>query len=273
MTVHEQMSEPVGGVLRGTVASVNTSGAYTFSKPARDEIRLVAGLGVEGDVHAGVHVRHRSRVRADPSQPNLRQVHLIHRELFEEVGEKGYGVAPGQLGENVTTDGLDLLGLPRGTVLRFGTAPAAADAGAAAGSGDAPSDGVDGLGGAGAVHGGGASPEAPVDVVAAVVAAARGAELDAPTAAAVAALVAAAERDSGLDPRPAVVVTGLRNPCAQIDRFQDGLLGQVAHRDANGVFVRKAGIMGVVLRGGPVCPGDAITVELPPRPHEPLDRI
>jgi hypothetical protein len=109
--------------------------------------------------------------------------------------------------------------------------------------------------------------------VADVVAAARGAKLDGPTAVAVDALVAAAGRDSGDDPRPAVAITGMRNPCAQIDRFQDGLLGQVAYRDANGVFVRKAGIMGVVLRGGPIRPGDAITAELPPQPHVPLERV
>ena len=103
------------------VRAVSCNGVYSFSKPNRDEILLVAGLGVEGDVHAGATVRHRSRVRADPSQPNLRQVHLIQGELFGEVAGSGYAVAPGQLGENVTTSGLDLLGLPRGTVLRFGT--------------------------------------------------------------------------------------------------------------------------------------------------------
>ncbi|MCA2217865.1 MOSC domain-containing protein [Jidongwangia harbinensis] len=247
MSLQEQTSEAAGGVPHGAVASVNSSEAYTFSKPQRDEIVLVAGIGVDGDTHAGVNVRHRSRVRADPSQPNLRQVHFIQRELFDEVADHGFEVAPGQLGENVTTDGLDLLALPRGTVLRFGTAGAA----------ERPA---------------GAGP-APAEVVADVVAAARGATLDQATAGAVDALVAAVDRETGDDPRPAVVLTGLRNPCAQIDRFSDGLLGRVAYRDADGVFVRKAGIMGVVLRGGPVRRGDPITAELPPEPHLPLERV
>jgi MOSC domain-containing protein YiiM len=186
-------------------------------------------------------------VRADPSQPNLRQVHLIRREMFDEVEEQGFTVAPGQLGENVTTDGLDLLGLPRGTVLRFGSAGAVGEAAEA--------------------------EPAPAEAVADVVAAARGADLDQATADAVDALVAAVEREPGDDPRPAVVITGLRNPCPQIDRFSDGLLGQVAYRDADGVFVRKAGIMGVVLRGGPIRRGDPITAELPPQPHLPLERV
>src|SRR3954470_15528267 len=108
---------------RGTVAAVSCNDTYAFTKPVRDEIVLIAGVGVKGDVHAGVHVKHRSRVRADPTQPNFRQVHLIQQELFAEVGAKGYAVAAGNLGENVTTSGIDLLGLPVGTILRFGAPP------------------------------------------------------------------------------------------------------------------------------------------------------
>src|SRR3954465_7205052 len=157
--------------MSGTVAAVSSKGEYSFTKPNRDSIMLLAGLGVEGDVHAGVTVKHRSRVAKDPTQPNLRQVHLIHEELFAEVSEKGFTVAPGDLGENITTRGIDLLGLPAGTLLRIGD-----------------------------------------DAV--------------------------------------VEVTGLRNPCAQIDAFQHGLLKQVLTRDASGGVVRKAGIMGVVRQGG-----------------------
>ncbi|MFD3595080.1 MOSC domain-containing protein [Nocardia sp. NPDC058640] len=167
---------------------------YSFTKPTRPSIRLLAGLGVEGDVHAGTTVKHRSRVAQDPTQPNLRQVHLMHQELFTEVAEHGFEVLPGDLGENITTTGLDLLALPVGAVLRIG-------------------------------------PDAVVEV------------------------------------------TGLRNPCAQIDRFQDGLLKQLVHQDATGTVVRKAGIMGVVTAGGEIQPGDSIAVELPPQPWTALDRV
>ncbi|MFE4631955.1 MOSC domain-containing protein [Streptomyces sp. NPDC056773] len=176
------------------VAAVSSNGVYSFTKPTRESIKLVEGLGVEGDVHAGVTVKHRSRVAQDPTQPNLRQVHLIHRELFEEVAEAGYQVEAGQLGENVTTEGIDLLALPTGTLLRLGA-------------------------------------EAVVEV------------------------------------------TGLRNPCLQIDNFQHGLLKQVVGRDAEGNLLRKAGIMGVVHRGGTIHPGDTIEVTLPPTPHIPLERV
>jgi MOSC domain-containing protein YiiM len=167
---------------------------YSFAKPNRESITLLAGLGVEGDVHAGTTVKHRSRMRRDPSQPNLRQVHLIHEELFEEVRAAGFEVAAGQLGENVTTRGIDLLGLPVGTLLRLGD-------------------------------------EAVVEV------------------------------------------TGLRNPCLQIDGFQDGLLKQVVGRDEDGAVLRRAGIMSVVVTGGPVRPGDPVEVELPSGPHRPLDVV
>ncbi|MEY9966597.1 hypothetical protein ABIA33_004662 [Streptacidiphilus sp. MAP12-16] len=178
----------------GAVSAVSSNGEYSFTKPNRASITLLAGLGVEGDVHAGVTVKHRSRVAQDPTQPNLRQVHLIHEELFTEVGGEGFNVTPGDLGENITTSGIDLLALPVGTLLRVGG-------------------------------------EAIVEV------------------------------------------TGLRNPCLQIDNFQDGLLKKVVGRDEAGAIVRKAGIMSVVQVGGVVRPGDTITVELPDEPHRPLDRV
>ncbi|KUN00119.1 molybdenum cofactor biosysynthesis protein [Streptomyces yokosukanensis] len=176
------------------MTAVSSNGEYSFTKPNRDTIRLLAGLGVEGDVHAGVTVKHRSRVAQDPTQPNLRQVHLIHEELFTEVGEAGFTVAPGELGENITTRGIGLLGLPVGTLLRIG--------------------------------------------------------------------------DSVV-----LEVTGLRNPCLQIDHFQDGLLKQVVGRDAAGNIVRRAGIMSIVKEGGVVRPGHTIEAELPSGPHRPLDRV
>ncbi|MFD9637245.1 MOSC domain-containing protein [Streptomyces violascens] len=179
---------------KGTVTAVSSNGEYSFTKPNRGSITLLPGLGVEGDVHAGVTVKHRSRVAQDPTQPNLRQVHLIHGELFAEVAGQGFEVAPGQLGENVTTEGIDLLGLPTGTLLHIGA-------------------------------------EAVVEV------------------------------------------TGLRNPCLQIDGFQNGLLKQLVGRDADGAIVRKAGIMSVVRTGGEIRPGDSITAELPVGPHRPLERV
>lgn len=180
--------------MSSTVVAVSFSAAHTFSKANTDSIRLIAGLGVAGDAHAGATVKHRSRVARDPSQPNLRQVHLIHAELFDEVREAGFDVATGQLGENITTRGIDLLGLPTGARLHLG--------------------------------------ETAV-----------------------------------------VEVTGLRNPCAQIDCFQPGLLAAVLGRDKQGNLIRKAGIMGIVLVGGEVRPGDPIRAELPPPPHRPLERV
>ncbi|MFI9819385.1 MOSC domain-containing protein [Streptomyces sp. NPDC052013] len=180
--------------MSGTVTAVSSNGEYSFTKPNRESITLLAGLGVEGDVHAGVTVKHRSRIAQDPTQPNLRQVHLIHEELFAEVGRAGYRVTPGDLGENITTRGLDLLALPTGTLLHIGD-------------------------------------EAVLEV------------------------------------------TGLRNPCVQIDAFQDGLLKQVVGRDEAGDVVRKAGIMSIVRQGGVVRPGDTITTKLPTGPHRPLERV
>ncbi|WP_328493823.1 MOSC domain-containing protein [Streptomyces sp. NBC_00414] len=178
----------------GSVAAVSSNGAYSFTKPNRESITLLAGLGVEGDVHAGVTVKHRFRMRKDPSQPNLRQVHLIHEELFDEVRGAGFEVAAGELGENVTTRGIDLLGLPTGTLLRLGD-------------------------------------EAVVEV------------------------------------------TGLRNPCAQIDTFQKGLMRQVVGRDEDGKARFRSGIMSVVVTGGLVRPGDPVEVELPAGPHLPLEIV
>lgn len=180
--------------MAGTITAVSSNGSYSFTKPNRDSITLISGFGVQGDVHGGATVKHRSRMRRDPSQPNLRQVHLIHEELFEEVREAGFEVVAGGLGENVTTRGVDLLGLPAGTLLRLGD-------------------------------------EAVVEV------------------------------------------TGLRNPCAQIDGFDKGLLQQVVGRDAAGRAVFKTGIMSVVVSGGVVRPGDPVAVELPDGPHRALEIV
>ncbi|WP_198167957.1 MOSC domain-containing protein [Herbidospora yilanensis] len=178
----------------GLIEAVSRSAQYTFSKPNEGVIRLIAGLGVEGDAHYGEKVRHRSRMARTPDAPNLRQVHLIHAELFDELAGRGFTVAPGQIGENVTTRGVDLLGLPAGTLLHLG-------------------------------------PEAVVEV------------------------------------------TGLRNPCVQIDGFRRGLMKAVLGRDDDGEIVRKAGIMSVVVTGGEIRPGDEIGVTLPDGPHRKLEPV
>ncbi|SHG50358.1 MOSC domain-containing protein YiiM [Kaistia soli DSM 19436] len=176
------------------VVAVCASQVHAFSKDSQPAIRLLAGLGVEGDAHQGVTVQHRSRVAVDPAQPNLRQVHLVHAELFDELAAAGFEIGPGAIGENVTTAGIDLLDLPRGTRLHLGET----------------------------------------------------AEIE---------------------------VTGLRNPCIQIDRFRKGLMAAVLGRDAEGQLVRKAGIMAIVIAGGIVRPGDAVVVTLPPPPHQRLERV
>jgi MOSC domain-containing protein YiiM len=176
------------------VTAVSRSGGYTFSKPNHGSIRLVAGLGVDGDVHAGKTVKHRYRMRQDPTRPNLRQVHLIHSELHDELRAMGFNVQAGQMGENITTRGVVLLGLPAGTKLQLG-------------------------------------PDAVVEI------------------------------------------TGLRNPCRQLDDFQDGLMAAVLDHDEEGSLIRKAGVMGIVLTGGIVRPGDPIEIELPPQPHLPLEPV
>jgi hypothetical protein len=180
--------------MEGRVEAVSASSGHTMSKPSRPSIRLLAGLGVEGDAHMGTTVKHRSRVRLDPSQPNLRQVHLIHGELHDELRAAGFEVHPGQMGENITTRRLDLLGLPAGARLHLGA-------------------------------------EAVVEV------------------------------------------TGLRNPCAQLDGIHPGLMSAVLDEDEQGTLIRKAGIMGIVLTGGEIRPGDPIRVELPASPHRPLERV
>jgi MOSC domain-containing protein YiiM len=177
--------------MMGSVVAVSRSKGHSFSKPTEMSIRLIAGQGVEGDAHSGETVKHRSRVRVDPTQPNLRQVHLVHAELHDELAAAGFKVHPGDIGENITTRGIDLLGLPTGSLLRIGATAV-------------------------------------------------------------------------------IRITGLRNPCTQLDKFQQGLTAAVLDRDAEGRVVRKAGVMSVVLAGGEVVPGDPITVELPPQPHLPL---
>jgi MOSC domain-containing protein YiiM len=174
------------------VIAVAVSPKHTMSKPVRENVRLLEGLGVEGDVHMGTKVRHRSRVRVDPSAPNLRQVHLIHAELFDELRAKGFDMAPGQMGENITTRDIDLLALPRGTRLHLGSAM--------------------------------------------------------------------------------IEVTGLRNPCTQLDAIQAGLMEAVLERTPTGL-IRKAGIMAVVITGGDVATGDSIGIILPNGTYEPLKPV
>jgi MOSC domain-containing protein YiiM len=180
--------------MSGRITAVSTSREHAFSKHPVERLRLLAGLGVEGDAHAGATVKHRSRVQRDPTQPNLRQVHLLHAELHDELRAAGFDVAAGALGENLTTRGIALLDLPRGTRLHL----------------------------------------------------ARG---------------------------PVLEVTGLRNPCAQIDAFRPGLLRAVLAHDDAGRLVRKAGVMSVVLAGGEVAPGDVVEVELPAAAHVPLEPV
>ena len=176
------------------VETVHVSPAHTMTKPARASIRLLTALGVEGDAHLGETVKHRSRVARDPSQPNLRQVHLLHAELHDELRRAGFDLAAGQMGENVTTRGVDLLALPTGTRLHLGDAAV-------------------------------------------------------------------------------VEITGLRNPCAQLDRIKPGLMAATLARDERGELIRKAGVMAIVRAGGEVRPGDPIRVELPPTPHRGLEPV
>ena len=180
--------------MSAVVVSVSRDSAHRFSKPSCEAITLLEGLGVAGDAHLGVTVQHRSRMVADPTQPNLRQVHLIHSELFAEVAAVGFTLLPGDMGENVTTAGIDLLALPRGARAQIG-------------------------------------PDALIEV------------------------------------------TGLRNPCAQINAFEPGLLKTMVGHDDKGRVIRKAGIMAIVLQSGVIRPGDTITVTLPQEPHHALDRV
>lgn len=176
------------------VEALSLAPTHSFSKTQQNKLELLAGLGVRGDAHMGETVKHRSRVKQDPSQPNLRQVHLIHGELHDYLKDKGFVIKAGDMGENITTRGLYLLALPRGTKLRLG--------------------------------------------------------------------------------KTAVIeVTGLRNPCSQLNDFQPGLLEAVLDKDGQGKLVRLAGIMAIVLKGGHVFPQDDIALELPPEPHERLERV
>jgi MOSC domain-containing protein YiiM len=180
--------------LKGVVVAVSLSATHTMVKDRQASVRLVAGLGLEGDAHAGELIKHRSRVAKDPTQPNLRQVHLVHAELHDELAGKGFQVAAGQMGENITTRGVDLLSLPAGTRLHLG--------------------------------------------------------------------------DSAV-----VEVTGLRNPCYQLDGVQKDLMAATLDRTPDGSLIRKAGVMSIVITGGDVRPDDPIAVILPPQPHRPLQPV
>jgi MOSC domain-containing protein YiiM len=173
------------------VTAVSRSKRHTFSKPNELMIRLVAGLGVEGDAHMGKTVKHRHHALQNPAAPNLRQVHLMHEELFDELRAHGFDLQPGAIGENVTTRGVDLLALPKGALLRIGS-------------------------------------EAVIEV------------------------------------------TGLRNPCRQIDAFQPGLTTAVLGRNSEGHLIRKAGVMAIVINSGDVRAGDKIAMDLPAGEQRPL---
>jgi MOSC domain-containing protein YiiM len=177
-----------------TVVAVSKSSAHTFSKFPCESIELLAGLGAKGDAHLGETVKHRSRVKADPTEPNLRQLHLLHEELLDALRDRGFDVQHGSIGENITTRGIDLLALPRRTRLLIGQ-------------------------------------------------------------------------------RAVVEITGLRNPCKQLDDYQNGLLNAVLERRGDGTLIRKAGVMGIVVVDGVIKPGDEIHVTLPAQPHEKLDRV
>lgn len=172
------------------IVGVQISSKHAFSKTPKDAIHLIENFGVEGDAHAGSTDQHLFHIKKFGQKPNLRQVHLIHTEYFEEVSQKGHTVRPGDLGENIATRNIDLLSLPTGTRLRLGA-------------------------------------EAVIEL------------------------------------------TGLRNPCHQIEKFQSGLLKHCKVATPDGV-VRKAGVMSIVLRSGVVRPGESIEIELPPTPHQPL---
>jgi MOSC domain-containing protein YiiM len=180
--------------VHGTVVAVNLSPTHTVSKKNQESILLVAGMGVDGDAHMGETVKHRSRVARDPDQPNFRQVHLIHAELHDQLRNAGFELSPGQMGENITTRGIDLLGLPTGTRLHLGACAV-------------------------------------------------------------------------------VEVTGLRNPCAQLDGILPGLMAATLGGDDTCSLIRKAGVMGVVVVGGEVRPGEQIRVELPKSPYRSLEPV
>jgi len=176
------------------VKSVSKSSSHTVSKKVVEQITLIEGMGVEGDAHMGKTIKHRSRVARNPNQPNLRQVHLIHSELFVELSKKGFFVKEGEMGENITTEGTDLLNLPKDTILKIGV-------------------------------------------------------------------------------QSEIIVTGLRNPCNQLDSIKTGLMKAVLDKDEYGNVIRKCGIMGVVLKSGTVKIGDTIEITYPPQPFEKLECV
>ena len=176
-----------------TVAGLHKDAEHKFSKRGSASVEIIAGLGVRGDAHAGEKVQHLSRVKANPDQPNLRQVHLIHSELFVELANYGFKITPGQLGENITTSCLDLLALSRDTTLKLGS-------------------------------------------------------------------------DAEL------MITGLRNPCAQIEAFAPGLLKHLAIKGPNGI-IRKAGVMAIATKSGMIHVGDPIVVDPPRGNHIALERV
>lgn len=179
--------------MSGKVVAVAARKGHGVGKMPREGVMLHAGLGIEGDAHCGDKVKHRSRARFNPSLPNLRQVHLIHAELFDELAIKGFNITPGQMGENITTREIDLLGLTTGAQLQIGKA--------------------------------------------------------------------------------IIELTGVRNPCIQLERMMPGLMAACLDRDANDNLIRKAGVMGVVITGGDIKPGDAIIVMLPDGLHTPLKPV
>jgi MOSC domain-containing protein YiiM len=176
------------------VEALHLSPLHGFSKERRARLTLLRGEGITGDAHCGATVQHRSRVAANPAQPNLRQVHLLHGEMIDEMNREGFGFGPGDVGENITTRGIDVLALPRHALLHIGP-----------------------------------------DVI--------------------------------------LCVTGLRNPCTQIDAFRPGLTQAFLGRAPDGALIRKAGIMAIVLEGGDIAMGDAIRVHAPALPHRPLERV
>lgn len=180
--------------LSGRVVGVSRDATHRFSKANEPHIVLVAGIGVLGDAHSGRTVQHRSRAARDPTLPNLRQVHLIHAELHDELSERGFHIRPGEMGENITTSGVDLLGLPTDSRLRIGA-------------------------------------------------------------------------------EAVVTISGLRNPCVQLNGLAAGLMKAVLDRDRRGRLVRKAGVMGIVVTGGTVRPDDPIVVEPAAPPYRPLEPV
>ena len=178
----------------GLVTAVSKSDTHTMSKKNVKTIHLIEGLGVNGDAHMGKNVKHRSRVSKNPNQPNLRQIHLIHSELLSELLIKGFNIIPGEMGENITTVNIDLLSLPKDTILNIG-------------------------------------------------------------------------KDSQIK------ITGLRNPCHQLNGIKDGLMKAVLGQDNYGNLIRKAGVMGIVLKSGKVSTGDEIRIEYPKKPFTNLERV